>query len=41
MQAVHPRDLLRTVAALCDYDGVPVRLTTDLIDQACMSYFVQ
>ena len=41
MQAVHPRDLLRGVAALCDYDGVPIRLTLELIDQACMSYFVE
>jgi predicted ATPase with chaperone activity len=40
MQAVHPRDILRTVLALCEYEGISPRLTPDLIDQACRSYFV-
>lgn len=40
MQAVHPRDLLKIVVALCQYDGSPLRLTPDLIDEACSSYFV-
>jgi predicted ATPase with chaperone activity len=40
LQSVHPRDLLRIVAALCEYDGSPLRLTPELIDEACRSYFV-
>jgi predicted ATPase with chaperone activity len=39
-QAVHPRDILRTVSALCQYDGSPPHLTPQLIDEACRSYFV-
>lgn len=40
MQAVHPRDILKIVAALCDYEDVPRHLTPGLIDEACRSYFV-
>ncbi|MCJ7701686.1 MAG: ATP-binding protein [Anaerolineales bacterium] len=40
-QAVHPRDLLRIVQALCDYEGQPAHLTADLVDEACRSYFVE
>ena len=40
MQAVHPRDLLRIVVALCEYEGIPPRLTPELLDEACQSYFV-
>lgn len=40
LQAVHPRDLLRIIKALCDYDNRPVLLTPQLIDDACHSYFV-
>ena len=40
MQAVHPRDILRTIVALCEYEGITLRLTPDLIDEACRSYFV-
>lgn len=40
ISAVHPRDLLNIVVALCEYDGTPIRLTPDLIDDACRSYFV-
>jgi hypothetical protein len=39
-QAVHPRDILRTVTALCQYEGSPPHLTPQLIDEACESYFV-
>jgi len=39
-QSVHPRDILRTVAALCQYEGSPLHLTPQLIDEACQSYFV-
>lgn len=40
MQAVHPRDLLKIVKVICEYDGTAPRLTPDLIDEAAMSYFV-
>ncbi len=40
MQAVHPRDLIKIVSALCNYEGIPLQLTPDLIDEACKSYFV-
>lgn len=39
-QAVHARDILQTVVALCHYDGSPPHLTPQLIDEACHSYFV-
>jgi predicted ATPase with chaperone activity len=41
LQAVHPRDLLRIVAVLSDYQGTPPQLTPELIDEACQNYFVQ
>jgi len=41
LQAVHPRDLLRIVKALCEYEHIPPQLTPDLIDEACQSYFVE
>jgi hypothetical protein len=40
MQCVHPRDLVRTIVALCEYEGVQPCLTKPLIDEACRSYFV-
>jgi predicted ATPase with chaperone activity len=40
MQAVHPRDIIKTIVAICEYEGVPPRLTPELIDEACASYFV-
>lgn len=40
MQAVHPRDLLRTIKAICDYEGIPPAMTPELLNQACKSYFV-
>lgn len=40
MQAVHPRDIIKTIIAICDYEGIPVVLTPELIDEACDSYFV-
>jgi hypothetical protein len=41
MQAVHPRDLLRSVLALCDYEGLQPCMTPELIDEACRCYFVE
>jgi len=40
MQAVHPRDILKILVAMADYEGLPARMTPDAIDAACMSYFV-
>ncbi len=40
MQAVHPRDIVKVIIAICDYEGVPVQITPELIDEACECYFV-
>jgi predicted ATPase with chaperone activity len=40
MQAVHPRDIIKIVVAICDYENTPVQLTPELINEACASYFV-
>ncbi len=40
MQAVHPRDLLKTLLAICEYEGISPQLTCDLMDEACLTYFV-
>jgi predicted ATPase with chaperone activity len=40
MQSVHPRDILKTVVAICNYDSSQPRLTPALIDEACRGYFV-
>jgi predicted ATPase with chaperone activity len=40
-QAVHPRDILKGVVALCEYEGIPNQLTPALIDEACTNYFVK
>lgn len=40
MQAVHPRDIIKTIIAISDYEGEPPLLRPDLIDEACDSYFV-
>jgi predicted ATPase with chaperone activity len=41
LQSVHPRDILKIVQALCHYDNSQARMTPDLIDEACFSYFVE
>jgi predicted ATPase with chaperone activity len=41
LQAVHPRDLLSIIQALCSYIGQEYQLTPELIDEACESYFVE
>jgi predicted ATPase with chaperone activity len=41
LQAVHPRDILKIVKSLSEYDNQPPRLTPQMIDDACSSYFVQ
>lgn len=40
LQAVHPRDILRIVVSMCEYEGVPPQLSPSLVDEACDSYFV-
>jgi predicted ATPase with chaperone activity len=40
MQSVHPRDLLRTLIAICDYAGITPQMTPELLDEACSCYFV-
>jgi predicted ATPase with chaperone activity len=40
-QAVHPRDILKGVAALCEYEGIRNQLNPELIDEACRNYFVR
>jgi predicted ATPase with chaperone activity len=39
-QAVHPRDILKIVISLCDYEDKPITLSPQLIDDACRAYFV-
>jgi predicted ATPase with chaperone activity len=39
-QAVHPRDIIKIVRALCEYEGTSPRMTPALIDEACTNYFV-
>jgi SpoVK/Ycf46/Vps4 family AAA+-type ATPase len=41
LQSVHPRDILKGVVALCDYEGAPNQLTPKLVDEACQNYFVR
>jgi predicted ATPase with chaperone activity len=41
MQAVHPRDIIRTLVSICDYEGIPPSTTPELIDEACACYFVE
>lgn len=39
-QAVHPRDILKIVRELCEYEGIPPQMTPQLIQEACQNYFV-
>jgi len=40
LRACHPRDLLDQVTALCRYRGTAPKITRELLDRACESYFV-
>ncbi len=40
MQAVHPRDILKAVVSICRYESLEPHLSPELIDEACLSYFV-
>jgi predicted ATPase with chaperone activity len=41
LQAVHPRDILTIIKALCTYANQEIHLTEELIDEACNIYFVR
>jgi predicted ATPase with chaperone activity len=41
LRAVHPRDIVDQIIDIAHYQGVEPALTTELIDQACSSYFVE
>ena len=40
MQSVHPRDIVKTIVSICEYESITPYLSPDLIDEACDSYFV-
>jgi predicted ATPase with chaperone activity len=40
MQSVHPRDIIRTLRSICEYENIQPRLTPEMIDEACSCYFV-
>ncbi len=40
MQSVHPRDIIKMLISLCEYEGVAPHMTPELIDEACQCYFV-
>ena len=39
-QAVHPRDILKIIVSMSEYERIQPRLSPQLIDEACYSYFV-
>ena len=41
MQSVHPRDILKIVRAMCEFEGVRPQITPQRIDDACGVYFVE
>lgn len=41
LQSVHPRDILKAVKVICEYSGEPLRMTPELIEEACQGYFVK
>ena len=40
-QAVHPRDVLKIIQAICEYEKIPFQTRPELIDEACEIYFVK
>jgi hypothetical protein len=40
LRACHPRDLVDQITALCRYRGIKPAITRELIDAACVSYFL-
>lgn len=41
LRACHPRDILRTLTGIARYLDEPAVLSSDLIDRACATYFVE
>ncbi|MFW6073958.1 MAG: ATP-binding protein, partial [Chloroflexota bacterium] len=41
LRSCHPRDILRTLIGIARYHDEPVVLSTDLVDKACSTYFVE
>jgi predicted ATPase with chaperone activity len=41
LRACHPRDILRTMSGIARYLDEPAVLTTELMDRACATYFVE
>jgi predicted ATPase with chaperone activity len=41
LRACHPRDILRTLTGIAKYLDQPATLSTNLIDRACNTYFVE
>jgi len=37
---VHPRDILKIVVSMCEYEDRTVQLSPQMIDDACHAYFV-
>ncbi len=40
MQGAHPRDLLKTIQAICNYTGEEPNMSPLMLDEACQAYFV-
>jgi hypothetical protein len=41
LRACHPRDLINQALALATYHAQPRRLTSELLEAACASYFIE
>ena len=41
MRGCHPRDLIEQVLNLCQYQNREPEITTELLDVACLSYFIE
>jgi hypothetical protein len=41
LSACHPNDLLSRIAEICQYEGIPLRVDKELVNRACMDYFME
>ncbi len=41
LQACHPRDILKIIKAMCEFEELPFHLSIEKIDAACGVYFVE
>jgi hypothetical protein len=41
LRACHPRDLIEQIISLCRYRGIAPKISRELLDRACASYFVE